>query len=76
MTGNIKATIARKLAQPGAYSEEILTSVAAGFVAALEPWLRTQMVGPVLGKGPFQRLPPPVGPVVGGDIEAPPHFGS
>ena len=77
---NIKATIARKLAQPGAYSDEIFTSVAAGFVAALEPWLRTQMVGPVLGKGPVPTFAPPyvpVGPVVGGDnIEAPPHFGS
>jgi hypothetical protein len=74
----IKQTIARKLAQPGAYSDELFTSIAAGFVAAVAIWLPLQPVAKVMGRGPIPSFAPPyvpVGPVVNGDIiEASPHF--
>jgi hypothetical protein len=75
---NIKATISRKLSQPGPFSDELFQSIGTGFVAALNLWFPVQMVTNVMGRGPVPTFAPPyvpVGPVVGGGIiEAAPHF--
>jgi hypothetical protein len=74
----IKATITRKLLQPGPYSDELFQAVAAGFTAALAMWFPAQTVSNVLGRGSVPNFAPPyvpVGPVVAGSIiEAGSHF--
>lgn len=75
---NLKMVMSRKLSLPGPYSDELITSIAAGFNTVVGMWFSTQMVTNVLGMGPVPSFAPPyvpVGPVSGGKIvEASPHF--
>lgn len=74
---NVKATIARKLSQPGPYSDELFTSIASAFATSLSMWFPTQTVSGVMGQGRTTFAPPyvPVGTVMNGSVvEAPPHF--
>lgn len=74
----IKTAIARKLGQPGPYSDELFQSIAAGFGGATAMWFPGQMITNVLGKGPVPSFAPPyvpVAPVVAGSIvEGASHF--
>jgi hypothetical protein len=78
LPATIATTITRKLAVPGPYSNELFTSIAAGFATAVSTWLSAQQVTQVMATGAVPTFAPPyvpVGPVVAGSIiEASPHF--